>query len=74
MFPSLLHNLLNIFIPLVFSKSYVMAQRDNLYCRSSGIYVLRVTVPVRYRALIVLREIHASIVVSRRLSKRYLRS
>lgn len=37
-----------------------MAQRDNLYRRSSGIYVLRITVPVRYRALIGQREIHAS--------------
>ncbi|HED5619817.1 TPA: integrase, partial [Enterobacter cloacae] len=37
-----------------------MAQRDNLYRRPSGIYVLRITVPVRYRALIGQREIHAS--------------
>lgn len=37
-----------------------MAQRGNLYRRSSGIYVLRITVPVRYRALIGQREIHAS--------------
>ncbi|AKE08964.1 site-specific integrase [Serratia liquefaciens] len=37
-----------------------MAQRDNLYRRSSGIYVLRIIVPVRYRALIGQREIHAS--------------
>ncbi|EEV5746833.1 site-specific integrase [Escherichia coli] len=37
-----------------------MAQRDNLYRRSSGIYVLRITVPVRYRTLIGQREIHAS--------------
>ncbi|HFX7233037.1 DUF6538 domain-containing protein [Citrobacter farmeri] len=37
-----------------------MAQRDNLYRRPSGIYVLRITVPVRYRALIGKREIHAS--------------
>ncbi|HDL6874103.1 TPA: site-specific integrase [Yersinia enterocolitica] len=37
-----------------------MVQRDNLYRRSSGIYVLRITVPVRYRALIGQREIHAS--------------
>ena len=37
-----------------------MAQRDNLYRRSSGIYVLRITVPVHYRALIGQREIHAS--------------
>lgn len=37
-----------------------MAQCDNLYRRPSGIYVLRITVPVRYRALIGQREIHAS--------------
>ncbi|GAB7448224.1 DUF6538 domain-containing protein [Enterobacter kobei] len=37
-----------------------MAQRGNLYRRPSGIYVLRITVPVRYRALIGQREIHAS--------------
>ena len=37
-----------------------MAQRYNLYRRSSGIYVLRITVPVRYRALIGQREIHSS--------------
>ncbi|WKA63179.1 site-specific integrase [Pectobacterium aroidearum] len=37
-----------------------MAQRDNLYRRPSGIYVLRITVPVRYRSLIGQREIHAS--------------
>ena len=37
-----------------------MAQRDNLYRRPSGIYVLRIIVPVRYRALIGQREIHAS--------------
>lgn len=37
-----------------------MAQRDNLYRRPSGIYVLRITVPIRYRALIGQREIHAS--------------
>lgn len=37
-----------------------MAQRDNLYRRPSGIYVLRITVPVRYRVLIGQREIHAS--------------
>ncbi|PPW70372.1 integrase [Escherichia coli] len=37
-----------------------MSQRDNLYRRPSGIYVLRITVPVRYRALIGQREIHAS--------------
>ncbi|MDC9145094.1 hypothetical protein PSK87_03150 [Escherichia coli] len=37
-----------------------MAQRDNLYRRSSGIYVLRITVPVHYHALIGQREIHAS--------------
>lgn len=37
-----------------------MAQRDNLYRRPSGLYVLRITVPVRYRALIGQREIHAS--------------
>ena len=41
-----------------------MAQRDNLYRRPSGIYVLRITVPVRYRALIGQREIHASIKAS----------
>lgn len=37
-----------------------MTQRGNLYRRPSGIYVLRITVPVRYRALIGQREIHAS--------------
>ena len=37
-----------------------MAQRNNLYRRSSGIYVLRITVPVRYRAQLGRREIHAS--------------
>lgn len=37
-----------------------MAQRGNLYRRPSGVYVLRITVPVRYRALIGQREIHAS--------------
>lgn len=37
-----------------------MAQRYNLYRRSSGIYVLRITVPVRYRGLIGQREIHSS--------------
>lgn len=37
-----------------------MAQRDNLYRRLRGIYVLRIIVPVRYRALIGQREIHAS--------------
>ncbi len=26
-----------------------MAQRDNLYRRSSGIYVVRIAVPARYR-------------------------
>lgn len=37
-----------------------MAQRNNLYRRSSGIYVLRLTVPVRFRLLLGQREIHAS--------------
>ncbi|HHL2458034.1 TPA: tyrosine-type recombinase/integrase [Yersinia enterocolitica] len=37
-----------------------MAQRDNLYRRRSGIYVLRITVPARYRFLIGQREIHVS--------------
>lgn len=37
-----------------------MAQRDNLYRRQSGIYVLRITVPTRYRFLIGQREIHVS--------------
>lgn len=37
-----------------------MAQRDNLYRCSSGIYVLRITFPVCYLALIGQREIHAS--------------
>ncbi|WP_221033856.1 DUF6538 domain-containing protein, partial [Pseudomonas syringae] len=37
-----------------------MTQRDNLYRRPSGIYVLRITVPVRYRVQLGQREIHAS--------------
>lgn len=37
-----------------------MTQRNNLYRRSSGIYVLRITVPARYRAYFSQREIHAS--------------
>ncbi|MCP1420604.1 integrase [Pseudomonas laurylsulfativorans] len=37
-----------------------MTQRNNLYRRSSGIYVLRITVPVRYRVQLGQREIHAS--------------
>ncbi|HIE4011811.1 TPA: DUF6538 domain-containing protein [Serratia marcescens] len=47
-----------------------MAQRDNLYRRSSGIYVLRITVPVRYRALIGQREIHASTRTTRHANAR----
>jgi integrase len=37
-----------------------VTQRNNLYRRSSGIYVLRITVPVRYRVQLGQREIHAS--------------
>ena len=37
-----------------------MTQRNNLYRRSSGIYVLRITVPARYRDHLGQREIHAS--------------
>ena len=37
-----------------------MTQRNNLYRRSSGIYVLRITVPARYRVQLGQREIHAS--------------
>ncbi|WP_446433845.1 DUF6538 domain-containing protein [Pseudomonas sp. 1152_12] len=37
-----------------------MTQRNNLYRRSSGIYVLRITVPSRYRVQLGQREIHAS--------------
>lgn len=37
-----------------------MTQRNNLYRRPSGIYVLRITVPVRYRIQLGQREIHAS--------------
>ncbi|WP_200867570.1 DUF6538 domain-containing protein, partial [Pseudomonas syringae] len=37
-----------------------MTQRDNLYRRSSGIYVLRITVPARYRAQVRQQEIHVS--------------
>ena len=37
-----------------------MTQRNNLYRRSSGIYVLRITVPARYRAQLGQREIHSS--------------
>lgn len=47
------------------SLSYIeviqpMAQRDNLYRRSSGIYVVRIAVPARYRLYTGQREIHAS--------------
>ncbi|MFJ4395887.1 DUF6538 domain-containing protein [Pseudomonas sp. NPDC089396] len=41
-----------------------MAQRNNLYRRSSGIYVLRLTVPARFRLLLGQREIHASTATS----------
>lgn len=37
-----------------------MTQRNNLYRRSSGIYVLRITVPARYRVQLGQREIHTS--------------
>ncbi|WP_411353736.1 DUF6538 domain-containing protein [Pseudomonas extremaustralis] len=37
-----------------------MTQCNNLYRRSSGIYVLRITVPARYRVQLGQREIHAS--------------
>lgn len=37
-----------------------MTQCNNLYRRSSGIYVLRITVPARYRIQFGQREIHAS--------------
>jgi hypothetical protein len=37
-----------------------VTQRNNLYRRPSGIYVLRITVPVRYRAQLGQREIHTS--------------
>lgn len=37
-----------------------MAQRNNLYRRSSGIYVVRIAVPARYRLYTGQREIHAS--------------
>ncbi|WP_236306278.1 DUF6538 domain-containing protein [Dickeya zeae] len=37
-----------------------MAQRDNLYRRSSGIYVVRIAVPALYRLYTGQREIHAS--------------
>lgn len=37
-----------------------MTQHNNLYRRSSGIYVLRITVPARYRVQLGQREIHAS--------------
>lgn len=37
-----------------------MAQRNNLYRRSSGIYALRITVPARFRAQLGQREIHSS--------------
>ena len=37
-----------------------MAQRDNLYRRSSGIYVVRIAVTARYRLYTGQREIHAS--------------
>lgn len=39
---------------------YDVTQRNNLYRRPSGIYVLRITIPVRYRAQLGQREIHAS--------------
>ncbi|MCU7365025.1 hypothetical protein N5E15_00170 [Pantoea stewartii] len=37
-----------------------MAQRDNLYRRSSGIHVVRIAVLARYRLYTGQREIHAS--------------
>lgn len=37
-----------------------MSQRNNLYRRSSGIYVLRLTVPARHRHMLAQREIHVS--------------
>lgn len=37
-----------------------MTQRNNLYRRSSGIYVLRITVPACYRVQFGQREIHTS--------------
>lgn len=37
-----------------------MTQRNNLYRRPSGIYVLRITVPACYRSQLGQREIHAS--------------
>ncbi|MEB0092883.1 site-specific integrase [Pseudomonas sp. CCI1.2] len=37
-----------------------MSQRDNLYRRQSGIYVLRIIVPTRHRDQIGQREIHIS--------------
>ena len=37
-----------------------MSQRDNLYRRQSGIYVLRIIVPARYRDQLGQREIHIS--------------
>ncbi|MEE4889725.1 site-specific integrase [Pseudomonas alliivorans] len=37
-----------------------MSQRDNLYRRQSGIYVLRIIVPIRYREQIGQNEIHIS--------------
>lgn len=37
-----------------------MTQRANLYRRSSGIYVVRITIPVPYRVQLGQREIHAS--------------
>lgn len=37
-----------------------MTQRNNLYRRSSGIYVLRITIPARYRVQLGQSEIHAS--------------
>ncbi|MFK3723565.1 DUF6538 domain-containing protein [Pseudomonas monteilii] len=37
-----------------------MTQRNNLYRRSSGIYVFRLTVPPCHRHLLAQREIHVS--------------
>jgi integrase len=37
-----------------------VTQRHNLYRRPSGIYVLRITIPARYRSKFLQREIHAS--------------
>jgi len=45
---------------LSYKGLYDVTQRNNLYRRPSGIYVLRITIPVRYRAQLGQREIHAS--------------